>query len=92
MKATHTKSKSTKGWAKHAPKLITERRDLKRRCGAKAFLNAKDLKYPIVAKSGGCAVDCQGLQTALRRAKQFRHSKIANKAVKIGSKIKCHWA
>lgn len=91
MRATHKGSRSTKGWAKHAPKLRSERQALKKRCGAKAFLDPKKLGFPVVAKSGGCKLDCQGILTAMRRAKQFHHPKIAKKAARIGTKAKCHW-
>jgi len=92
MRASHRGSKSTKGWKRRAPHLTSERRALKARCGTKAFLEPKQLKFPIVAKTGGCAIDCAGLEAALRRARQFHHRKAAAKAKRLGRRASCHWA
>ena len=92
MRASHKKARTTKGWRKRAPHLLSERRALKARCGAKAFLDPKRLKFPIVAKSGGCAVDCAGLEAAIRRAGQFKHRKVEAKGKRMGKRAACHWA
>jgi len=92
MKAKHKTARTTKGWRKLAPKIPSERRALLARCGAKAFLEPKKLKFPIMAKTGPCVVDCEGLRTAYARAKQFRHTKAAAKAKRLGKRAACHWA
>jgi hypothetical protein len=96
-RARATSTRTTKGWAKAAPKTRTERRALFARCGAAAFLqpnrsNPGLSKYPIVGKHGSCAVDCRGLQTALRRAGQFHHPAIQRKAQAKGRRVACAWA
>ena len=92
MRTSHRQSKSTKGWRRRAPHLTSERRALKKRCGAKAFLDPKRLKFPIVAKMGGCAIDCAGLEAAVRRAGQFHHRKVEAKAKRLGKHAACRWA
>ena len=92
MRASHRKARSTKGWRKRAPKLVSERRALYARCGAKAFLDPKHLKFPIMAKSGPCVIDCAGLESAVRRAGQYKHRKIETKASRLGKRAACHWA
>lgn len=92
MKATHKRARTTKGWRARAPKIPSERRELYARCGAKAFLEPKNLKFPVMAKTGPCVVDCEGLRAALSRAKQYRHPKAAAKAKRLGKRAACHWA
>ncbi len=76
----------TKGWADLAPKPGKQRAELLNRCGSKAFLIPKEKKYPIIAKSGPCKVDCRGVQSAYNRARQYHHQDIANKAQNIKNK------
>jgi hypothetical protein len=91
MKAKHKSARTTKGWQKLAPKTPNERRALLARCGAKAFLDAKNLKFPVMAKHGPCVVDCEGLRAAKSRAKQYHHPKVAAKANRLGKRAACHW-
>lgn len=91
MKAKHKMARSTKGWRKLAPKTPTERRKLLAHCGAKAFLDPKKLKFPVMAKHGPCVVDCEGLRTAYARAKQFHHTKAAGKAKRLANRAACAW-
>jgi hypothetical protein len=98
--------RTTKGWAKRAPSRVSARRELKKRCGAKAFLLPGELKYPIMAKSGPCTIDCQGLRaaksrlgamaTSAKRVKRYAESKkfrrLQMKADRIGRKAGCRWA
>lgn len=69
-----------KGWSKRAPKTMKQRRALLARCGTKAFLDPKNLKFPIMAKSGPCVPDCGGVKAAYSRARQFKRSKVSAKA------------
>lgn len=103
-KAVGKKAKTVKGWSKLAPKTVNERRALLRRCGRKAFLDPDNLKYPIMAKSGPCVVNCKGLRAAKSRAgqqvsittKKRKSSapakKLRAKAERIGKSAACHWA
>lgn len=92
MKAKHTKDRSTKGWSKRAPKLVSQRRRLLAKCGTKAFLTPAKLKFPIIAKTGPCVVDCAGLRAAYARARQFHHPVAAKKAQLLAVRAKCRWA
>jgi hypothetical protein len=92
MKATYKTARTTKGWRKRAPKTVSERRALLARCGSKAFLDAKNLKFPVMAKTGPCVLDCEGVRAAKSRARQFHHGKVATKAVRMGRRAACHWA
>jgi hypothetical protein len=92
MRATHKKARSTKGWRRRAPHTKSERRALMARCGSKAFLDPKHLKFPIMAKNGPCVPDCEGIRAAKSRAAQFHHRKAKAKATRLGSRAACHWA
>jgi hypothetical protein len=92
MKATHKRSRTTKGWRKLAPKTKGERTALYARCGTKAFLDPKNLKFPVMAKTGPCVIDCEGLRAAKARAAQFKHRKVGAKAKRLGKRAACHWA
>jgi hypothetical protein len=83
---------STRGWARAKPKTKADRRALKQRCGAKAFLQPSKLKYPIMAKSGGCVVDCRALRAAKSRAGQRHHRKLEAKADRRARAARCAWA
>lgn len=86
-------ARSTKGWRARSPRTITERRQLRARCGTKAFLLPAKLKFPVVPKRGpGCAVDCQGLRAAKARAAQLGYKTVARKADRMGRAAACHWA
>lgn len=91
MKARHRTATTTKGWSKLAPKKPSDRRALLARCGTKAFLQPSKLKFPIMAKTGACIVDCEGLRTAYARAKQFKHPSVAAKARKKAKAARCSW-
>jgi hypothetical protein len=105
-KAIKRKAKTVKGWGKAAPKTMQQRRALKARCGAKAFLDPKNLKYPVMAKSGPCVVNCQGARAAKARLGQMvstaenagkpkdaaRYRRMQKKADKLGKTAACHWA
>lgn len=69
-------------WRARAPKTRRERRALKRRCGARAFLDPDRLMFPVMAKHGRCVIDCEGARAALSRARQFQHPRFAAKAAR----------
>ena len=96
---THRTSTGTKGWSRSAPDKGPERRALATRCGlTKAFLKPNKSRpgqseYPIMAANTQiCAPDCKGLQAAYRRARQFKHNKIAAAAVRRGKHAGCTWS
>ena len=73
----------TKGWAAMAPPK-RERSAYKKRCGKKCLLKPESNGYPICDEN--CEPDCRGIQSAYRRARQYHHQDIANKALKARSK------
>lgn len=92
MRAKNKRARTTKGWRRRAPKTKREREALYARCGAKAFLDPKNLKFPVMGKTGPCVPDCEGVRAAYSRAKQYRHRKAAGKAKRLGTRAACHWA
>lgn len=79
-------------WSARAPKTMRQRRALLARCGRRAFLDPANLKYPVMAKSGRCVVDCEGLRAAKSRAGQHHKRKIKSKASRMASRAACCWA
>jgi hypothetical protein len=75
-----------KGWSRRAPKTKGEREALYARCGAKAFLDPKNLKFPVMAKSGPCVPDCAGVRAAKTRAAQFKRRKVGAKAKRLSTR------
>ncbi len=68
------------GWAKEAPDTEERDRQLKK-CGRKCFLSTKGTGFPV-CKKGSCSVSTKGLYAAYVRARQFRHSGVAKRAVR----------
>ncbi|MCP4204218.1 MAG: hypothetical protein GY769_20065 [bacterium] len=58
------------------------------------FLDQKNRKYPVCAKSvrGRQRVSCKGTLAAYQRARQQKKQKLANKAIRIGKRNGCSWA
>lgn len=90
-KSTHRKTKTTKGWSARAPKTQKQRKALLARCGPSAFLQPKQLKYPVMAATGPCVIDCRGVRAAKSRAGQYRHPGLEKKADKVAKKSVCTW-
>lgn len=84
-------ARSVKGWKAVAPKLVSERRAVMRRCGPSAFLEPGKLRFPIVSKHGNCAIDCRGLRVAKARAAQYGHRSLVAKADRIAANHACAW-
>lgn len=80
------------GWKARAPKLVSERRALKARCGARCFLQPGKNAFPVCAKrSTSCKPDCGGLRAAFARAKQTRRPQVAKAAVRKACRLGCPW-
>ena len=73
------KKSVTRGWRKQAPGKH-QRTTMQKRCGKKCFLGAKG-RFPI-CKKRTCKVDKRGVYAAFIRAKQWKHSAIAKKALR----------
>lgn len=73
------KKSVTRGWHKQAPSKH-QRTTMRKRCGKKCFLGAKG-RFPI-CKKRTCKVDKRGIYAAFIRAKQWKHSAIAKKALR----------
>ena len=79
-----------RGWAKAKPRTMGERRALKKRCGAAAFLDPSHLKYPIVAaRSSSCRPDCRGLRAAFSRASSRHRRKLVAKVDRLARRAGC---
>lgn len=87
--------KPSKGWKKQSPHRKSERQLLMDRCGSKAFLMPKSLKFPIIsvsqARSRTCAISPKGTLSAYRRAQQYGYSGIAKKAYELAKKKGFGW-
>ena len=81
----------TRGWDEIAPKLVSERRQLKKKCGDKCFLYPEHNAFPICPKCRNnkckCEIDCRGVVTAKVRAGEWKYKSILNNANKINSQI-----
>ena len=76
--------------AKELIRLRSVRRGLLEKCGEKAFLDPKNLKFPIVSLlSKDCSPDCKMLHAAYNRAKEWHYEGIANEAAKLYKANKC---
>ena len=103
-RATHRTSRDVKGWGRRAPKTVKQRRQLIARCGRRAFLLPNTLRFPVMAKSGACVLDCEGLRAAKARAAQqasiarrkgksaAKYNKAKRKAERLGKRASCRWA
>jgi len=66
----------------------TSRREMLAKYGKQAFLNSKDLKFPVINPISG-DFDCKLIYAAYVRAKQFKYNDIAAKAKFLFNKIRC---
>ena len=84
------KKMTTKGWAKQAPKTLSERKKMPKSC----FLDKKGLKYPICSKTvrGKQRVSCKGTLAAYQRARQQKKHAVARKAIAAAKRNGCPWA
>ena len=92
-------AKARVGWTKRAPKTRQARRAVKAKCGDGCFLEPRGDNdagsFPICRKvtkrTKKCVVDCQGIESAYKRARQHGHTVIAHRALAAGKKAKCGW-
>lgn len=87
-KVVSKKGSAVRGWAKRSPKLISQRRTLKSKCGSKCFLMPGKLKFPICAKHS-CKKDCKGITSAYVRARQWKYPEVAKKAKSLMKSMRC---
>jgi len=72
-----------KGWSKKAPS-YKQRTEMMKKCGRKCFLGPKK-SFPICSKNT-CKVNTKGVYAAYVRAREYKKTRIANKALKILNK------
>lgn len=65
----------------------SNREKIKEKCGSKAFLLPKSLKFPIMDIQ--CNIRCCLLYAAYVRAKEWHYNSIAKKAKQMYNKLKC---
>lgn len=77
----------TRGWSLDAPHTKSERDTLLEECGERCFLLPEYKKFPICKKCREgkckCLIDCRGVETAKRRARQFNYDTVAKMANEI---------
>ena len=72
-----------KGWSKKSPS-YKQRTAMIQNCGRKCFLGPK-ISFPICSKNT-CKVNTKGVYAAYVRAREYKKTRIANKALKILNK------
>jgi len=93
MKNEGGRGSATRAWRGSSPQPGTERHQLKKVCGDKAFLDPEHEKFPVMAAlrvNDKCEYDCRGLTASKNRSCQYNHLDIAAKAQKLGVK-ECGW-
>lgn len=68
------------GWKKEKPG-YHQRTIMRKKCGKKCFLGP-DKSFPICTKNT-CKINKKGVYAAYIRSRQYKHTKIANRARKI---------
>lgn len=86
-----SRARATAGWRARAPRTLCERRTLYMRCGKRAFLLPAQLKFPVMAKFGPCALDCCGLRAAKSRAAQHGYQNVVRVADRRARRAACSW-
>jgi hypothetical protein len=71
---------SPEGGSWNPPKTKKGRKELLDKCGKRAFLEPSDLKYPVIQNSKTCKVERQGVIAAKKRAAQYHHPELVEKA------------
>ena len=82
--------RSFHGWSQSQPHTTSDRRRLLEKCGEECFLlpHKHPPKFPICPKDK-CLIDCQGVNSAYIRAKQWGYQEVAKKAKKLQTQH-CH--
>ena len=75
-------------WIQEFYRSRKNRRKILKKFGEKAFLDPKNLKFPIVNPRTG-KIECGLLLAAYVRAKQWKYKKIAKKAAKLYKEHGC---
>lgn len=82
-KTTSSNFRRKKAMAKYhwRSPLVSTRKSIYKKCGAKCFLKPNTLGFPICKTN--CKVNQAGLHAAYVRARQWKYNDIANKAKKM---------
>jgi len=91
-KRHHHQGSVTRGWIGAKPTTLAERREVYHRCGDACFLQPDTLGFPVCPKKAtrnlaslphapdACFRSCQAIQSAYRRARQWKHEEVAREA------------
>ena len=79
------------GWVLRAPQRGKARHELMEKCGTACFLMPKTEGFPVCSSKSKCAVDCGGILSAYRRAKQYKYNQVADAAKSLAYKAGCSW-
>lgn len=74
------RSRPTQGWKSIAPRKISLRREIYKKCGSRCFLHPNGLKFPICSGDLSCKAHCSGIASALVRAGQYKYTSVRRKA------------
>lgn len=78
-------------WGKLKPVTKWERREVLKKGGPQCFLIPEKLKFPVCNKTDAC-LNCHGLLTAYRRARQYKYpEEVWMKAIKLAKEAGCDW-
>lgn len=86
-----------RGWEKHKPQRVSERRKIMAVCGPKCFGKPDTFGFPICPKHiqspKECGADCKGLLAAYGRARQWRKKNpgVAKRLRKSAERRGCLW-
>jgi hypothetical protein len=88
-----SKANPTYGWKLRSPQKGVSRHLLLQKCGSRCFLMPEREGFPICTKyeltAPKCEMDCGGISTAYRRAKQYKYPQVAKEAKALLKKLKC---
>jgi len=78
-------------WGQKKPITKWERRLVLEKGGPQCFLIPEALKFPVCNKDDFC-LNCHGLLTAYRRARQYKYPKeVWMKAIELAKQAGCDW-
>lgn len=81
--ASRNASRPSKGWRTSSPKLISQRRQLMKRCGSRCFMMPSQLKFPVCSKKNDCRISCSGLASAMVRSGQYKYPGVEKRSRKL---------
>jgi hypothetical protein len=82
------KQSKTSKWNNIEPKTKSNRKSILDKCGNVCFLEPDTLGFPVCG-TNSCNPTCSGIEAAYKRAREYHHDSIANKALGLKKKHNC---